>query len=247
MRLVDGEDVTGCAWGFASVMREGEELSFQLFQMEETVDPTTGYRRLKDLDGDGLVNGNDFGIIASPLPDHFGGFTNDFKWKNFDLSVFFQWTYGNSILNSTRGSIQTTGRGSTINRTGPNLSAEALGRWVNEGDITSFPRIDYNRPSFNDDSPFNLSRPTDQNLEDGSFLRLKNISLGYTFPSELLSKLNLRTARVYITGSNIFTLTRYSGYDPEVSHDINTNIAIGYDNGTFPQPKVVIMGVNVGI
>ncbi len=243
LKLVNGNDVTSGAFGYSNVAREGQEISFQLFQLEKTVDPITGNRRIKDLNGNGARD--DIQIVGSPLPDFFGGLTNNFTWKNWDASVFLQGVYGNKLINNTRGYVQNPGK-AQINRIGGNMSTEALARWVREGDGANFPGVDYT----NNDavSPGNLTAsgvPTDQNLEDGSFLRLKNLQIGYTFPTKKWKKRNITGLRMYFTANNLYTLTRYSGYDPEVNHNVNTNVGIGFDEGTYPQFQSYLIGFNL--
>jgi TonB-dependent starch-binding outer membrane protein SusC len=243
LKLVNGDDVTTGAYGYSNVAREGQEISFQLFQLEETVDPLTGNLRIKDLNGNGVRD--DIQIVGSPLPDFFGGFTNNIYWKNWDCSVFFQGVYGNLIINNTRGFVQDVGK-SQINRIGTNLSADALGRWVNEGDVATFPGIDYTNSDAVSQGALPASGvPTDQNLEDGSFLRLKNFQIGYTLPTKTAQKYRLNGLRLYLTANNLLTFTRYSGYDPEVNHNANTNVGIGFDEGTYPQFRSLLFGFNL--
>ena len=246
LELVGGQDVTSGSFGYANVARVGLPISFQLFRLEETVDPVTGNRRVRDLNGNGIRDAGDIEIVGSPLPKHFGGFSNNFRYKNFDANLFFQWSYGNLIINNTRSFIQNDGK-STINRIGTNLSTEALNRWQREGDVTNFPAIDYtnNQNVVNGLSAAGV--PTDQNLEDGSYLRLKNLTIGYTLPKTLLTKWGMSSARIYFTANNLLTFTRYSGYDPEVNHNTLTNLAVGYDDGTYPQARVFLFGFNVNL
>jgi len=234
-------------YGYSHIATPGQPISIQLYQLEKTVDPVTGHRRIKDLNGNGQRDAEDLRVVGSPFPKHIGGFNNNFIYKNFELSLFFQWSYGNMIINNTRGSIQDVGK-SSISRIGTNLSTEALGRWTKPGDVASFPGIDY---SNNSDVAEGLSAsgvPTDQNLEDGSYLRLKNVNLSYNLPSGWLKKHRLSAARFYVTLNNLLTFTKYSGFDPEVSHSgAFTNIGVGIDDGTYPQARSFIMGVNIGL
>jgi hypothetical protein len=246
LELVDGDVVTG-SFGYASVARVGEPIFFQLFQLEENVDPATGYLKIKDLNGDGIITGEgDLKRVGSPLPKHFGGLQNNFYYKNFDLGIFLQWVYGNDIINGTRGFLQDDGRPS-LARTGNNMSIEALNRWTKEGDVTNYPRIDYAKPGFEDTSPFNLGKPTDRNLEDGSFLKLRNVSIGYNLSKKTLERLNMKSVRLGLTAFNIYTFTRYTGYDPEVNHDVTAGIGIGYDSGTYPQSSMTTFNLNIGL
>jgi TonB-dependent starch-binding outer membrane protein SusC len=246
-RLVDGNDQTGGSYGYSHVARVGLPIgSIQLYQLEDTVDPETGRRRIKDLNNNGVRDAGDLVIVGNAYPKHTGGFTNNFNYGQFDASVFFSWSMGNDIINETRSFTQDVGK-STINAVGTNLSAEALGRWTKPGDNTSFPGIDYSNSDIV--SPGSLAAggvPTDQNLEDGSYLRLKALQIGYNVPREKTNKFNLSSARIYLTANNLLTFTKYSGYDPEVSHLAGANIAVGIDSGTYPQPRTLIVGINIG-
>ena len=249
LNLVSVSEITSGNFGFSHVAREGFPIgAIQLYQLEETVDPEKGTRRIKDLNGNGARDGGDLTVLANALPIHTGGFTNNFTYGRFDGSLFFNWSYGNYLINNTRGFVQDVGK-STINAVGTNLSTEALGRWTKPGDIASFPGIDYSNSDVV--SPGSLPAggvPTDQNLEDGSFLRLRAVQIGYSVPRERAERAKLSSVRFNLTINNLFTLTRYSGYDPEVSHNFGTNIAPGIDSGTYPNnPKIVTMGINIGL
>ncbi|MCU0421063.1 MAG: TonB-dependent receptor [Cyclobacteriaceae bacterium] len=247
--LVSISEVVSGNFGFSHVAREGFPIgAIQLYQLEATVDPETGRRRIKDLNGNGARDGGDLTVLANALPIHIGGFTNNFTYGRFDGSVFFNWSYGNYLINNTRGFVQDVGK-STINAVGTNLSTEALGRWTRPGDVASFPGIDYSNSDVV--SPGSLAAggvPTDQNLEDGSFLRLRAIQIGYNLPRERAERAKLSSVRFNLTVNNLLTLTRYSGYDPEVSHNFGTNIAPGIDSGTYPNsPKTITLGINIGL
>lgn len=248
-RLIDGNDQTGGLFGYSHVARVGLPIgSIQLYQLEETVDSETGRRRIKDLNANGIRDVGDLAILGNAYPKHIGGVTNNFSIGRFDGSVFLNWSYGNKIINDTRSFIQDVGK-STINAVGTNLSAEALNRWTKPGDVTSFPGIDYSNSDVV--SPGSLPAggvPTDQNLEDGSFLRVKAVQLGYNLSRERTDKLKLSSVRFYATINNLLTFTRYSGYDPEVSHNATANIAVGIDSGTYPNnPKTITFGINIGL
>jgi len=232
-------------FGYSHIARPGQPIAIQLYQLEKTVDPATGFRRIKDLNENGRRDEGDLTVVGSPFPVHIGGFTNNFSYKNFELSVFFQWSYGNMLINNTRGFIQGVGK-SNISRIGTNLSTEALGRWTKPGDIAAFPGIDYTNATLANLSDAGV--PTDQNLEDGSYLRLKNVSLSYNLPSAWLKNKKLNSFRFYMTMNNLLTFTKYSGFDPEVNHSgAFTNIGVGIDDGTYPQARTFIMGVNIGL
>jgi len=240
LSLVDGQDIRIRE----SIVREGHPISFFLFEREQFVDPTTGVTLIVDQDESGGVpNDNDRLITDSPLPKHIGGFTNEFRYKGFDLNVFFQWSYGNKIFNNTRKWMEEMRRDlqSTI---GYNTTREAFDqRWQESGDQTEYPGVFYDLRNQNHFLPHNGW------LEDGSYLRLKTLTLGYNFPVTLNERLKISNARVYFSSNNLLTFTNYSGYDPEVSHftgeGLGGNVATGYDYGTFPQPKTFVMGLNL--
>lgn len=192
-----------------------------------------------DANADNVINNSDRMILGNPNPDFTGGFTNNFSYAGFDLSVFFNFSYGNDVFNELRRD-----RDSHRLGTGAGASTDVLNRWRNPGDITSFPKI------YVGDSRQNGRRNSSYWLEDGSFIRLKTASLGYTLPTALISKILVKSARVYVTGQNLLTFSRYSGLDPEVVNtSSNANggaIEYGVDLGYYPLARSVIVGINVG-
>jgi TonB-linked SusC/RagA family outer membrane protein len=246
LELLDGKDVIVSGAGGRSIAREGESISFYLYEREEFVNPEDGTVVIVDQDDSGgLPNEGDLILAGSPFPDFFGGFTNNFSYKNFDLSVFFQYSYGNKIYNATRRWLETM----TLNdRTiiGGNTTQTAFdNRWQQPGDVTKYPVVNY------DARNNNFTLPHTGWLEDGSYLRLKSLTVGYTFDSGLLSKLKLKSARVYLTGNNLLTFTKYSGFDPEVDHftgvngGSNSGLLRGYDYGSYPQSRSFRLGINL--
>jgi TonB-linked SusC/RagA family outer membrane protein len=227
-----------------TIVREGEPISFYLFEREKYVDPATGTVILVDQDeSGGMPNDLDRKITGSPLPKHIGGFTNEFTYKGFDLNIFFQWSYGNKIFNNTRKWMEEMRREnqSTI---GYNTTRESFeNRWRQAGDQTEYPGVFYDLRNRNHFLPHNGW------LEDGSYLRLKTLTLGYNFPASFNDRLKISNARIYFSSNNLLTFTSYKGYDPEVSHftseGLGGNVATGYDFGTFPQSKTFVMGVNL--
>ena len=242
----DGEDFTTGDFGRLSLAREGEEISFQAIIIDG-INPETGDwlpRNIVDEDeNDPRIDENDLVIVGSPLPDHFGGLTNTFTYKNFDLSVFLQWSYGNDIVNNTRSFVENVSVSNSLGLTTNNMRQEAyFNRWRGPGDTNAtFRGID-----FNNEFQAVRQQPIDQFIEDGSYLRLKTLSLGYRLPQQLLERWKIESARFYLTANNLVTITNYSGYDPEVNHNnVGANVAIGYDNGTYPQATNIILGVNL--
>jgi TonB-linked SusC/RagA family outer membrane protein len=192
------------------------------------VDPATGDVRYVDLDGDGELTTGDRKALGSAQPDFTFGITNTFSYKGFDLSLFLQGSYGNEIFNATR--IETEGMQDFRNQ-----SKEVLRRWRRPGWVTDVPRVN---------NPDNL-RNSSRFVEDGSYIRLKNITLAYSFSGGWMEKAGISRLRPYITAQNLLTLTKYSGYDPEVSAFGTSSTTMGVDFGTYPQNKTFIFGVNI--
>jgi len=246
--LLDGEDIiVGSQFNGFSIAREDEEISFYLYEREEFVDPETGLTVLIDQDGDGgLADEGDLVLAGSPFPDFFGGFTNNLNYKNFDLSLFFQYSYGNKIFNLTRKFMEEL-RLQDRSIIGANTTQESFDkRWQQVGDVTEYPKVNY------DDANNQHNTPHTGWLEDGSYLRLKTLSLGYTFGSKVLEKLRMTNARVYFSSNNLLTFTKYSGFDPEVDHftgvngaTTNSGLRRGYDYGSYPQSRTFVWGVNI--
>ena len=202
-----------------------------LFQTQAEVDShafqeastAPGDIRFKDLNNDGVINENDRTVIGDPNPDWLFSMVNTFSWKGFDLSVYLQGVAGNDIFNAN--SISNEGMSSAHNQT-----ASVKYRWVGYGTSTVMPRAVYGDPNHN-------SRISDRFVEDGSYLRLKNITLSYTFPARWIQKISIENARIYLSCENVATLTRYSGFDPEVG--IN-----GIDGNRYPVSRTFSLGVN---
>lgn len=180
--------------------------------------------RFKDLNNDGVINDSDRTFIGNPNPKFIFALTNTFTIGNFDLSVFLQGVYGNDIYNANlvwQESMATV----------QNQTTRVLDRWVGEGTSTSMPRAVYGDPNKN-------ARASDRFLQDGSYLRIKNVTLGYSLPKGLLDKIHLRQARFYVSGQNLLTMTNYTGVDPEVG-------ANGIDLNVYPVTKTISFGTNI--
>jgi TonB-linked SusC/RagA family outer membrane protein len=190
------------------------------------VDPTTGNLVYEDLNGDGILTADDRMKTGDPNPDFIMGFTNVFTYKSFELSVFLHCVYGKEILN---GSLIYLESG-----TGEDNQTERMNdRWKNPGDITDFPRVGDTYLS----SRF---------IEDGSFLRVKNVTLSYNFNRDWVRKVGMKSAKIYATVQNLYTFTKYFGMDPEVDYyGGSSNIIMGTDFFTYPQCRQYLFGFNI--
>ncbi len=229
------------------VILEGKPLS-QLFLIEFLgVDPFTGDAVFEDLNGDGIITQDDRQPVGSGIPTYFGGFTNTFSYKGVSLEVFLQYSGGNKIFNQSRFAYENYG----ALRSGipyGNQSKNSLDYWREPGDITNIPRPSLASEDDTDDLQF--QRFSTQYLENGDFIRLKNVRLAYQLPSALISKLKLSSATVYAQGRNLLTWTDYIGFDPEVSTNTSSqgglNAQQGEDFGTLGQARTYTLGINLG-
>jgi len=192
-----------------------------------------GDRKFKDLNADGIISDEDRTFIGNAQSDFNFGLNNTFSYNGFELNVFVQGVSGNDLVNFNKFLLERENATS-------NVSLEFFAnRWTPENPSNEYPRV-------NGDPALNRSFISDAEVEDGSYLRLKTVSLAYRFSPALLNKLNMSNVRVYITGTNLYTLTNYSGYDPEVSHFGQSATNLGADLGGFPSTKSVLVGVNLG-
>ncbi|MDP5169080.1 MAG: TonB-dependent receptor, partial [Bacteroidia bacterium] len=217
--------------GFSVIVQEGLPLgSFYGFR-SLGVNPETGDLVFEDLNEDGQITDDDRTIIGDSNPDFFVGLTNTFTSGPFELDFLLQGVYGNDVLNATR--IETEGMFSV-----KNASADVLDRWQSPGDISRIPRAVFGDPNRN-------SRISDRFIEDGSYLRLRTLTLTYRLPAKVLSRLPLQQLSVYASGQNLWTLTSYSGFDPEVNRDGGSAISQGIDYGTYPQSRTITGGIQI--
>jgi TonB-dependent starch-binding outer membrane protein SusC len=218
--------------GDVSYSVEGKPLGLFYGYVSAGVDPATGNVYYLDSNGESTFSpaAEDRTFIGNPNPDFIYGMTNTLSYKNFTFSIFFQGSQGNDVFNATR--IETEGMTDAKNQ-----SQVVANRWRTPGDITDIPRASWG----NTDN----SRVSTRFVEDGSYLRAKAITLGYSLPSSLLSKAHITGAKFYVTGENLFTITGYKGYDPEVNAFGGNNTVLGVDFGTYPQTRNLIFGVNV--
>ena len=187
-----------------------------------------GDLRYRDMNGDGKIDDYDRTIIGCGQPLHTGGFGNTFTWKNFDLNIFFTWSYGNDILNANRLIFESGYKSQT------NQLASFADRWTPENPTSNIPRTN---ATGNEEYSSRI-------IEDGSFLRLKNVSLGYSFGGRGIRKAGISSLRIYVSADNIWTLTNYSGPDPEVSTR-NSVLTPGFDWSAYPRAYGFTAGLNI--
>ncbi len=244
--------------GNTQILRVGEPVGSMygyiydgVYQSGDTFIPGSGFEQVaggekfRDIDGkkdangiltgeaDGTLNASDQTIIGNPHPDFFYGFNNEFLWKDFDLSIFIQGSQGNDILSYTLLELETLGK--PINST-----TAALNRWTPTNTNTDVPMKTAARSE----------RVSSRFIFDGSYVRVKNIMLGYNMPKPVLDKLNLEKLRLYVSAQNLLTYTNYRGYDPEVNYrgsgsGAQSNTNQGLDYASYPNAKSVTVGLNI--
>ena len=192
-----------------------------------TVKP--GVVKYKDQDGDGVITTADRTIIGNAMPKWYGGFTNTFNYKGIDLSFMLQFNYGNDIYNATRLYATQTRSGRR------NMLAEVTDRWSPTNASNKVPSQD----------GYISNDVYSRFVEDGSFLRLKNITLGYSLPHKWIRNIHVSKLRVYATAQNLFCITGYSGYDPEVNSASNNPMTPGLDWGAYPKSRVFTFGIDL--
>lgn len=210
------------------VVREGLALGSFYGLIAEGINPETGDVIYKDLSNNGKIGAEDYTVIGNAQPKFIYGFNNTFSYNNFDLTIFFQGSYGNDIYNASR--IDTEGMMDHKNQL-----TTVLNRWKRPGMETDMPRAG-NIENIKNSTRF---------LEDGSYLRLKSLTLNYNFKEKILKLLHVNRLSVYATATNLLTFTKYSGYDPEVNMGGNSSTILGVDYGTYPQSKSIIFGLNI--
>ncbi|MEQ9303406.1 MAG: SusC/RagA family protein, partial [Marinoscillum sp.] len=209
---------------YEGVQQEGEEML--------TGSEGVGGEKFKDVNEDGMLNAEDRTIMGNPNPDFIWGFNNTFTYKGFDLNIFFQGSQGNEIANYTRFELD--------GLIGKSNATSAMERaWTPENTNTDVPAIK-SRPA----------RFSSRWIEDGSYIRLKSLALGYSLPGHIAEKISLRSLRIYVSGQNLWTSTNYSGVDPEVSFRSSgteeSNRNLGLDFASYPMAKSYTVGLSIG-
>lgn len=194
----------------------------------------------KDISGlngkpDGVIDNYDRTYVGSPIPKFTYGLTTNLSYAKFDISLFFQGVYGNKLYNQVNTDIEGFYRAFNL------TERAATKSWNGEGSTNEFPRLSWTGAT-------NNKQPSTRFLENGSYLRLKNVQLGYTVGNQLLQKLKLSSVRFFVSAQNVFTVTKYTGIDPEIytnSNSIGDGVkAVGIDWGTYPSARTITIGVN---
>ena len=225
------------------LFQEGYPVNGFWLWKQEGVDPQTGNSVYTDLDKNGSINDNDRMILGTNQPDVLGGLNSTFRYKGFDFSFAFTYEWGQEIVNWN--TFFMISGGTRINAsTGAatwGYYPEQLNRWRKPGDITDMPKVGGTAA----ERANNYGRFTSRALEDGSYTRLRNVTLGYTLPASVLTRIGMSNARVYVMGTNLLTITDYSGLDPEINAGGGKGTVGGVEMFTVPQPKTIQAGLSV--
>jgi len=242
VKVIEGEPL-GVFWGYKveGIFKSDEEIEQHAVQENRT---SIGDLKFKDINNDGEINSDDQTIIGYAIPDFTYGLNASVSYKNLELNIFVQGVQGNDVANRVKQSVLHNFRMTT------NVSTDLLnyyGRVLENGQVitnTDIPKVSFPR-DFND----NL-RNSDYFLEDGSYLRIKTINLAYNIPENLYKRLGLYSCQIYATVENLYTFTKYSGYNPEIgaSSSFGANpLAFGIDNATYPMPRTFLFGIKIGL
>ena len=225
------------------ILKEGESVSTLYLIRFLGVDPETGDALFEDVNNDGVIDFDDRQIAGRAIPDYFGGMNNVFTFKGFSLSAFIQFSGGNKIFNQSRHAFENYGQLRSGLPYGNNSRYVLDNYWREPGQETDVPR-----PSLQTGQ---MQRFSTQFLEDGDFVRLKNLRLGYQFPKAMVEKMRLQSLNLYVQAQNLVTITDYRGFDPEVSTNTASQGALntqqGEDFGTLGQARTISVGFNVGL
>jgi TonB-linked SusC/RagA family outer membrane protein len=226
----------GTFWGLKTdgLFRTEADLasSYPQFGYSVTQNETwLGDVRFADVNGDEVIDSKDLTFIGSPIPDFTFGLTNNFRYRDFDLSVFLQGSYGAEIFNFMKWQLE------RMNNVYYNQSTAVMDRYTADNTNGALPRFTFTNT--------NNTAMSDRYVEDGSYLRVQNITLGYRLPKTLISKVHMTNLRVYVTVQNLYTFTNYTGYDPEVGSYNNSIRLMNVDAGHYPNPRTILGGVSV--
>jgi hypothetical protein len=226
----------GSFWGLKTdgLFRTQDDLDNSLPQFGYAVAQNQtwlGDVRFKDIYKDDVIDSKDLTFIGSPIPDFTFGLTNNFQYKSFDLSLFLQGSVGAEIYNFMKWQLE------RMNNNYHNQSVEVMDRYTAENTGGKLPRFT--------NTNTNNTAMSDRYIEDGSYLRVQNLTLGYTLPVRLTSKIYISNLRVWVSSQNLYTFSGYSGYDPEVGVYNNAITLMNVDMGHYPNPRTFSVGANV--
>lgn len=229
-------NAVGSFWGLKTdgLFRTQAELDSSLPQFGYIVDEDQtwlGDIRFKDMNKDQNIDASDMTYIGSPIPDFTWGLTNNFTYKDFDLSIFFQGSHGAEAYNFLKWQIE------SMNSAWSNQLVSVLDRYTENNTDASLPRFTNTNK--------NNTAMSDRYIEDASYWRIQNITLGYRIPKEVLSKVKISNARIYGSIQNLHTFTKYTGYDPEIGAFNNNIRLMNVDMGHYPNPRTFTLGVNL--
>ena len=214
------------------IFQSQEEINQHAFQNNGT---RPGDIKFKDLNKDGTINDMDRTIVGKPVPDFTYGLSFDCSWKNFDLYLFLYGVQNVELYNQFRAGAGLATDGDSKDN---NKLKDVLDFWAPYNKTNDQVRANFNDPNDN-------NRISSFFVEDASFFRIKNIQIGYSIPSKILNALKIKNLRIYISASNLLTITKYSGYDPEIGSRDNLNF--GVDQGSYPVPRTFMAGIQAGL
>ena len=250
-------------WGYKVIGRFDKPTDFYYHDKEgnlkpvaipegNTIDPAStwlGDYIFEDINGDGVINNEDCTFIGNPEPKFTFGFGNTFEFKGFDLNIFFSGSYGNKALNLTRMRIEDPRQNNNILKSSlnyaivkqydPNGPDDYRNYYVANPGSTTMPAVQRS------DANSNYTRVSDLFVEDASYVRLQNLSFGYTFPKKWMNKIYIDNLRIYMNIQNVFTISKYKGLDPEVGAMYGDALRTGVDYGRYPSPRIYTFGLNV--
>ncbi len=210
------------------IFQTQEEINAYVSTTGNKIQPNAVPGDIKFIDesGDGTISDADRVQIGSPFPDFTGGLNLGAESYGFDFNMFVYAALGQEIYSATR----------RYDMNGTNFTGDWLNRWTGPGTSDHYPRVTFV------DNNLNQKTVSDFYIQDGSFIRLRNISLGYTLPKNVSGAIGLSRLRIYIAAENLYTITKYTGYDPEIGGGVFDN---GIDRGIYPQARTVMTGLNV--
>ena len=212
-------------WKTNGIFQNWSEINAYVNSTGDLIQPNAkpGDFKWVDNNGDGKIDSSDRTFLGNSLPKYTFGLSLNLEYKGFDLNAMFQGVAGNKIFQGLR----------RLDVSRANYQTVALSRWTGEGTSNDYPRLT------TDDTNGNFTNMSDFYLQKGDYLRLKVLSVGYSLPKTLLDKISAEKVRIYVTGNNVLTLTKYNGYDPEIGGEL-----MGIDKGYYPQPRTIIFGIN---